>query len=96
MEEEYKYLPLPAIIPYEIRYNQNITSFAKMLYAEISIYKDFGGCELTNNELGKIFTSPQTRVKRHLNSLIKENLIERQIISDNDNKFVCRKLIARG
>lgn len=95
MEDEYKYFPAPSVMPYQIRYNQELTSFAKILYAEISIYKIFGGCTLTNNELGKLFTSPVNRVKKHINSLIKENLIERQIIVDENNKFLCRKLIIK-
>jgi DNA-binding MarR family transcriptional regulator len=83
-------------LPYYIRYDKELTCFAKILFRELLIYKQYGNvCRATNRELADIFAVSNRTVQDTISQLVKAGLIISEIINNDDKSFNHRNLIVK-
>lgn len=82
-----------AIIPADVRYDDNIPANAKLLYGEVAalIGKD-GYCFASNQYFADVFGFSLTTVTRLLTQLEKGGYIIRKVIKDKEGKVELRKI----
>lgn len=72
------------ILPSEIRYNTNLSSFEKILFSEILVLSSFSGyCFATNQYFAKMYNKHEKSISRSINKLKNQGLIK---INYDDNK----------
>jgi len=62
-------------IPGRVRYNTNLTDFAKLLYAEIYTYNLIGETRIKNSDIAEMYGKTKVTVSRAIAELKKEHLI---------------------
>lgn len=75
------------LIPIEVLRDQNITDFAKVLYAQIAdqcLIGD-GYCRQTNGDLADIFNKDKATISRAISQLVKAGHINQQIDKEAGN-----------
>lgn len=82
-----------AIIPADVRYDDNIPANAKLLYGEVAalIGKD-GYCFASNQYFADVFGFSLTSVTRLLSQLEKGGYIIRKVVKDKEGKVELRKI----
>ena len=82
-----------AIIPAEVRYSENLTPNAKLLYGEISaLCNKEGYCWATNAYFAKLYKTTNVTISRWFSNLEKEGFISTQMQFDSDKKQVTKRL----
>jgi len=70
-----------AIIPAEVRYNENLSPAAKLFYGEISCLTNKEGyCYASNQYFQNLYKVNESSILRWINQLIKEGYIYRELI----------------
>ena len=65
-----------AVIPAEVRYNQNLTANAKLLYGEITaLCNEKGYCWATNKYFANLYNVSKSSISNWLRDLIEEGFI---------------------
>jgi len=83
-----------AVIISEVRYNENLTPNAKLLYAEISALINMNGvCFASNNYFAKLYGKTKTTVSKWVSELVKEGFIEvsftyKEGSKEIDNRYI--------
>jgi hypothetical protein len=96
-QENSHYIPLASVLPSNIRYNSSISNFAKILYSEIYLYRQYGDiCRLTNKQFCELFGVTENTITTTISQLVSTNLIQRNIIYNADKSVKCRELILVG
>ncbi len=81
-----------AIIPADVRYNENLSANAKLLYGEITaLCNEKGYCWSNNRYFSDLYQTTERTVQRWLMGLTKENFIK---IEDGDSQK--RKIFING
>jgi hypothetical protein len=81
-----------AVIPATVRYNENITPNAKLLYGEITALSNkFGYCIATNIYFAKLYNTKEITVIRWINSLKEEEFIYTELTSNRNRKIFINK-----
>lgn len=82
-----------AVIPADVRYDDQIPANAKLLYGEISalIGKD-GFCFATNQYFSDLYQVREETVARLITKLEKAGYIVRELERDSTGQVICRKL----
>ncbi len=92
MEERPAYY---AIIPAEIRYDEELPDKAKLLYGEIVALSDkHGYCWATNNYFANLYGTSKRTISRLINLLAKKNYIRIEIICKEGNKEIDNRYIS--
>ena len=82
-----------AIIPSTVRYSDEITSFQKLLFAEItSLTNSKGYCWANNHYFAKLYNKHITTISKNISSLAREGFINVEVIRDINNKVSERKI----
>tara|TARA_Y100001963_G_C6755156_1_gene436405 strand:- start:1066 stop:1752 length:687 start_codon:yes stop_codon:yes gene_type:complete len=77
-----------AILPANVRYDSNITQFAKLLYAELTALSNkHGYCWANNTYFAQLYETTPRTVQRALNDLEKNNYICKEISEDKRRIF---------
>lgn len=80
-----------AILPAEIRYDDNLSSAEKLLYAEISVMThEKGYCYASNRYFANLYNVTSHTVSNWMRGLETNNYIKRELIRNNDNNFTQR------
>ena len=83
-----------AILTSEVRYNQNLTPNAKLLYAEITALINMNGvCFASNNYFAKLYGKTKTTVSKWVSELAKEGFVEvsftyKEGSKEIDNRYI--------
>lgn len=82
-----------AVIPSNVRYDEELPANAKLLYGEISalINKD-GFCFASNAYFAEVYTCSEDSVSRWISELGKRGYIRQELIRDKKGQIVQRKL----
>ena len=81
-----------AVLPAEVRYDNNIGNFSKLLYAEISaLCNKEGYCWANNNYFSKLYEVTNVTITRSISQLVESGYIIRELINVN-GKNTTRKL----
>lgn len=76
-----------AIIPAKVRYDENLSSSAKLLYGEITaLANETGYCWATNEYFAKLYGVNIKSISRWIKSLIEAGYIESEMVSQKSNK----------
>ncbi len=82
-----------AVIPADVRYDENIPPNAKLLYGEISaLIGAEGFCYATNSYFMKIYGFSDPTISRLISSLEKHGYIKRELERDTSGQVVRRKI----
>lgn len=85
-----------AIIPSDVRYDQDLPANAKLLYGEISALIGPGGfCFASNEFFATNFKVPKESISRWMSKLEKQGHIKRVIEKDKTGQIVARKIYLR-
>ena len=83
-----------AIIPASVRYSNDITANAKLLYGEITcLCNKEGYCWASNSYFAKLYNVSERTIVNWLNSLEKCGFISKQIIYKDDSNEVAKRII---
>ncbi len=83
-----------AVIPASVRYDNNLTANAKLLYGEISALSNKEGvCWATNTYFANLYNVKERVVTMWINQLIKNNYIESEIIYEKVSKKVNKRIL---
>ena len=83
-----------AILTSEVRYNQNLTPNAKLLYAEITALINMNGvCFASNSYFAKLYGKTKTTVSKWVSELVKEGFVEvsftyKEGSKEIDNRYI--------
>ena len=82
-----------AVIPADVRYDDQIPPNAKLLYGEISaLIGAEGYCYASNQYFSQIYKMSNETISRLISKLEKAGYIQRQVVKDNTGQIVSRKL----
>lgn len=82
-----------AIIPADVRYDDDIPPNAKLLYGEISaLIGAEGYCYASNAYFSQIYKMSAETISRLISKLEKAGYIHRQVVKDNTGQIVSRRL----
>lgn len=82
-----------AVIPADVRYDDQIPANAKLLYGEISaLIGAEGFCYATNSYFTKIYGFSDPTISRLITELVKNGYIKRELERDKSGQVVRRKL----
>lgn len=85
MEQQKNYY---AIIPANVRYDEDLIPSAKLLYGEITaLCNDKGFCWATNNYFASLYKVNERTIRTWLDSLINKGYIVRKMIPKNNGEF---------
>lgn len=85
MEQQASYF---GILPAEVRYNKDITDFAKILYAEfMALSNTYGYCFATNKYFAELYDKDAMTVSKTVAQLKKYNLISVEIVDSFQRKI---------
>jgi hypothetical protein len=83
-----------AIIPANVRYNNNICANAKLLYGEITaLCNEKGYCWASNNYFSKLYNVSKVSISKWINQLKNENFINIKIEYKKNNKQILNRYI---
>ena len=83
-----------AILTSEVRYNQNLTPNAKLLYAEITALINMNGvCFASNSYFANLYGKTKTTISKWVSELVKEGYIElsftyKEGTKEIDNRYI--------
>lgn len=78
-----------AIIPAKVRYDENISANAKLLFAEISsLCNKSGICNASNKYLADVYNVSTVSISKWVNQLVKCGYIEAIMIYEEDSKEI--------
>ena len=83
-----------AILTSEVRYNQNLTPNAKLLYAEITALINMNGvCFASNSYFANLYGKTKTTISKWVSELVKEGFIEisftyKEGSKEIDNRYI--------
>ena len=93
MDKPPKYPGFTALLPPRVRYDKELRSTAKLLYAEISAMADVTGfCWASNRYLGELFGVTKGTISDLLQQLQDKGYIEIQVLRDEQNAVTERRL----
>jgi|TARA_R110002074_G_scaffold1973_5_gene11894 hypothetical protein len=82
-----------AIIPATVRYSDDISSFQKLLFAEItSLTNSKGYCWANNNYFAELYNKHIITISKNISSLVKAGFIDVEVVRDVKNKVSERKI----
>lgn len=92
-EKIHKYPGYTALLPPRVRYDRELCSTSKLLYAEVSAMADVTGfCWATNNYLGRLLGITKTRVSSLLAELEEHGYIMSEVLRDEKGAVTERRL----
>ena len=84
-----------AIIPADVRYDADLPPLAKLLYGELTALCDSRGfCWASNRYFADLFKVTENTIQNHIGSLVKRGYIRREVVRDERNTVVERRLYA--
>lgn len=84
-----------AIIPAEIRYDPNLSSTAKLLYAEItSLCSKYNECWATNDYFAKLYNCSTRQISRIISQLRQSGYIKVNFIYEDKSKNLDKRIIS--
>lgn len=91
MEEKPNYY---SIIPANVRYDDEISDKAKLLYGEItSLTNKTGECWASNKYFSDLYNVSNETISRLISSLIAHDYLERRMIYKNDTKEIVNRVL---
>jgi len=82
-----------AIITAEVRYDNNLTDSEKLLYAEITALSNQKGyCWSSNKYFADLYDVTKGTISKRISKLVDEGYLKRELIRNDDNEVVERKL----
>lgn len=86
-----------AVIPADVRYDENLIPNAKLLYGEITaLTNDKGYCWATNSYFANLYGVTTKTISNWLNSLEKQGYIYREVERDEKKVVTSRKIFLGG
>ena len=83
-----------AILTSEVRYNQNLTPNAKLLYAEITALINMNGvCFASNSYFANLYGKSKTTVSKWVSELVKEGFVEVKLTYKEGSKEINNRYI---
>lgn len=83
-----------AILTSEVRYNQNLTPNAKLLYAEITALINMNGvCFASNSYFANLYGKTKTTISKWVSELVKEGFIELSFTYKEGSKEIDNRYI---
>lgn len=83
-----------AVIPAEVRYDNSLTSNAKLLYGEISsLCNKEGYCYANNDYFANLYKVSKTSISKWISSLIENGYIESEIIYKEGTKEILNRYL---
>jgi hypothetical protein len=83
-----------AILTSEVRYNQNLTPNAKLLYAEITALINMNGvCFASNSYFANLYGKSKTTVSKWVSELVKEGFVEVKLTYKEGSKEIDNRYI---
>ena len=83
-----------AVLTSEIRYNQNLTPNAKLLYAEITALINMNGvCFASNSYFANLYGKSKTTVSKWVSELVKEGFVEVKLTYKEGSKQIDNRYI---
>jgi hypothetical protein len=84
-----------AIIPANVRYSENLTGNAKLLYGEITaLANQKGYCWASNDYFAKLYNTQSRTIIRWINSLVDNGFITRKIIYKDNSMIVDKRMLS--
>ena len=84
-----------AILTSEVRYNQNLTPNAKLLYAEITALINMNGeCFASNKYFADLYGKSKTTISKWVSELVKEGFIEVKLTYKEGTKEINKRYIS--
>jgi hypothetical protein len=84
-----------AILTSEVRYNQNLTPNAKLLYAEITALINMNGvCFASNSYFANLYGKTKTTISKWVSELVKEGFIELSFTYKKGSKEIDKRYIS--
>lgn len=82
-----------AIVPSEIRYDNNLSDSEKLLYAEITaLTNSHGYCWSTNAYFAKLYGVTERTISRRINNLKEKGYIDVELVRDKKSDKTLRKI----
>jgi DNA-binding transcriptional ArsR family regulator len=83
-----------AILTSEVRYNQNLTPNAKLLYAEITALINMNGeCFASNKYFADLYGKSKTTISKWVSELVKEGFVEVKLTYKEGSKEINNRYI---
>jgi len=83
-----------AILTSEVRYNENLTPNAKLLYAEITALINMNGvCFASNSYFANLYGKSKTTVSKWVSELVKEGFVEVKLTYKEGSKEIDNRYI---
>lgn len=83
-----------AILTSEVRYNQNLTPNAKLLYAEITALINMNGeCFASNKYFADLYGKSKTTISKWVSELVKEGFVEVKLTYKEGTKEIDKRYI---
>lgn len=95
MDQKQQHPNYYAIIPADVRYDADLPPLAKLLYGELTALCDSRGfCWASNRYFADLFKVTETTIQNHIGSLVKRGYIRREVVRDERNTVIERRLYA--
>jgi len=83
-----------ATIPANVRYSENLTPNAKLLYAEITaLSQKDGPCWASNKYFSNLYNVSTVTISRWISSLVENNFINREIVYKKGTKEIDKRYL---
>ena len=83
-----------AIIPAEVRYDENLKDKAKLLYGEITALSDrYGYCYASNRYFAELYKTTTTTISLLIKNLIENGYVESEIIYKEGSKEILNRYL---
>lgn len=95
MEDQKEHPGYHAIIPSDIRYDDELPPLAKLLYGELTALSNREGfCWASNRYFADLYKVTETTIQNHIGKLEKRGYIRREVVRDERNAVVGRRIYA--
>lgn len=82
-----------SIIPATVRYSKDLSPNEKLMYSEITALSNkYGYCKALNNYFAELYGVSVKTVSKWISNLEKHGFIEREVLRDQSNQVIGRKL----